>query len=237
MTSIPRGAELLRQVMDSRLLDVHTAMVCEVRAFDAVAQTVDAQPMVRNVIRDHEGGELEESYPLLRNVPVRYPRCGKYIMVFPLVVGDMVTVHFCEWSIDQYIEKGVETHPVDLERHGFSGAIAVPGGPYPASSPVTETIDALLVGVDGGALVKIADDGSITLAATGATSQPIALGDDVKTQLDNLADDINALKTAISGWAPVPNDGGAALKAALAAWYGAALTTTEVGSSKVKAQI
>lgn len=49
---------------------------------------------------------------------------------------------------------------------------------------------------------------------------------DLTTKLNNLENKVNALITAISGWTPVPNDGGAALKVALATWYGTSLTPT-----------
>ena len=38
------------------------------------------------------------------------------------------------------------------------------------------------------------------------------------TQLNTIQDDINQLKNAITAWTPVPEDGGAALKTATAAW-------------------
>lgn len=49
---------------------------------------------------------------------------------------------------------------------------------------------------------------------------------DVVTELKKTQTDSNNLKTAISGWVPVPNDGGAALKTALATWYAASITVT-----------
>ena len=49
---------------------------------------------------------------------------------------------------------------------------------------------------------------------------------DLVTKLNNLENDINNLKTVFSTWVTVPNDGGAALKAAAATWYAASLTPT-----------
>jgi hypothetical protein len=49
---------------------------------------------------------------------------------------------------------------------------------------------------------------------------------DLVTKLNNLESDINDLKTAFSTWVTVPNDGGAALKAITATWYGSTLTPT-----------
>ena len=49
---------------------------------------------------------------------------------------------------------------------------------------------------------------------------------DLTTKLNNLENKVNALITGISGWVPVPNDGGAALKVALTAWLSSSLTPT-----------
>lgn len=58
------------------------------------------------------------------------------------------------------------------------------------------------------------------------------------TRLNKLEDDINRLKTVFaSTWAPVPNDGGAALKAAAATWAAQQLTDTQRGdieNTKIK---
>lgn len=46
----------------------------------------------------------------------------------------------------------------------------------------------------------------------------------LKEVADELQQTITDLKTAISGWTPVANDGGAALKAALSTWLGVSFT-------------
>jgi len=51
--------------------------------------------------------------------------------------------------------------------------------------------------------------------------------DDLVSRLNTIENDINTLKTAFSGWTPVPNDGGAALKGATGAWFGQQLTDTQ----------
>lgn len=56
-------------------------------------------------------------------------------------------------------------------------------------------------------------------------------------RLNLIENDINKLKTAMSGWTPAPQDGGAALKTAAASWYGSQLTTTKRGdyeNTKIK---
>lgn len=48
-------------------------------------------------------------------------------------------------------------------------------------------------------------------------------------KLNALEDEVNGLKQAIASWAPVPNDGGAALKTALATWADGQLAKTQAG--------
>lgn len=45
--------------------------------------------------------------------------------------------------------------------------------------------------------------------------------------LQSIQNDINNLKTVFSSWTPVPNDGGAALKAAAGAWFTKQLPVTQ----------
>lgn len=46
-------------------------------------------------------------------------------------------------------------------------------------------------------------------------------------KINAVEQDINDLKTALGGWAPVPQDGGAALKAAVGSWVAKQLTATQ----------
>jgi hypothetical protein len=47
-------------------------------------------------------------------------------------------------------------------------------------------------------------------------------------RLNLVEDDINELKQVLSGWTPVAQDGGLALKTAAATWYGQTLVNTQV---------
>lgn len=199
----PREAELWRRILDARLLEVHTALVCRVETFDAAAQTVDCKPMVKAIVRTRDGQELEESYPLLRSVPVAFLRGGGYFAACPLVAGDFVTVIFHEWSIDRFRDTGGEVHPVDVGRHSFAGAWAIPAGPYPTSAPIGETLDGLVVGKDGGTLLRIGADGVAKIAA--AADAPAALAKAQATE-DRLA----ALETFAWGHAHLVSTTGTA---------------------------
>lgn len=47
-------------------------------------------------------------------------------------------------------------------------------------------------------------------------------------RLNLIEKDINSLKQKLSGWMPVPNDGGSALKTALSAYFTESLQETQV---------
>jgi hypothetical protein len=54
----------------------------------------------------------------------------------------------------------------------------------------------------------------------------------VKATIEELQNDIANLKSAFNGWTPVPNDGGAALKAASLTWAGTALSE-DINEAKI----
>lgn len=223
----PRNAELWRMVLDARLADVHTAIPAKVVKFDATAQTVDVQPLVKHVYTNVEGDDIVESYPQIRAVPVQYPRAGGFVLAWPLSVGDPVTILCHEWSLDTYREKGTEDRPHDTRRHSFQGAVALPVGPYKASDTISETIDALYIGEDGGAVIRIASDGTVRIGATAGSVQSVALADEVEAQLQAIVD-------AISGAAVVAGDGGATFKTNIVAALSG--VPGSVGSSKVEVE-
>lgn len=60
---------------------------------------------------------------------------------------------------------------------------------------------------------------------------------DLVEKLNTIEDDLNTLKTAVSGWVPVANDGGAGFKTASASWSGQQITptqTTDIEDDKIK---
>lgn len=50
---------------------------------------------------------------------------------------------------------------------------------------------------------------------------------ELTNKLNNIEKDINNMKTAIAGWIPVPQDGGAALKTSLSDWFSSFLQITQ----------
>ncbi len=65
------------------------------------------------------------------------------------------------------------------------------------------------------------------IAFNGGNNKGLVLLSNVVDRLNKIEQDNNTLKTAMSGWMPVPQDGGAALKASSSAWFGSQLVQTQ----------
>lgn len=89
-------------------------------------------------------------------------------------------------------------------------------------------IDSWQITTDSGSKVIVANDGKVYL--NGDNCDGIVKVAELVKKLNAIEDDINKLKIAMSGWVTAPNDGGAALKAAAASWFGQQLATTQQSS-------
>jgi hypothetical protein len=71
----------------------------------------------------------------------------------------------------------------------------------------------------------------------GGDNKGLAKVDGLKSKLNTIESSINSLKSIFSGWTPVPNDGGAALKTAINSWAGQTLqqtALTDIENDKIK---
>lgn len=95
-------------------------------------------------------------------------------------------------------------------------------------------INALLT-VNGAAVISGAmSAASATIAGGmsvgGGSNGGVPTGGALKTQLDEIKDDLNELKSKLSSWTPVNHDGGAALKALISSYASATLPPTDLSS-------
>lgn len=86
-----------------------------------------------------------------------------------------------------------------------------------------------------GALVVLKADGSIEVNPAPGQVVKLAGEADAVALASKVAAELEALKTAIDGWAPIASDGGAALKAALGTLFTGGWPAS-VASGKVKAE-
>lgn len=83
---------------------------------------------------------------------------------------------------------------------------------------------AFLLAAEEIAEIEVRTSGKIEV--DGGNNGGLVLSAALAKKLNTLEEDINKLKTAVSEWTPVTQDGGGALKTALSGWAGEQLTKT-----------
>lgn len=221
-----KQSDLIRLALGQFGSTLHVAFPAKVLGYDAAAQSVDVQPQLDRTFENLDGTLTTESLPAIASVPISWPRCGKFGLVFPLAVDDFVLVVVADRNIGEWLRTG-ESDPRDAGVHVLDGAVAIPGL-YPASGAVEaeHVTDHLVLGhlQTGGAGVHV-------------RFAEVRLGDDTASQFVALANlvaaELTELKAAIAGATIVANDGGASFQATL----GTALSSwpSSVAATKVKA--
>jgi hypothetical protein len=215
----PTDVEIIRTAIRNRLADVRTSIPAVVKSYDAATQTCSCELAMRIPTSD---GAPEAVTPL-EDVPVVWPRGGGYFCAMPLAVGDAGLLVFSEVDFSSWRESGDVSDAVQERRHGMYGYF-VPGGCASGKELAGASATKLVIGKDGGPTMKV--DAALIELSAGGTVDFVAKAAAVKARLD-------ALASAISGWTPVPNDGGAALKVALSSWLGG---SNAVAATKVQVE-
>lgn len=174
--------------------DVHVSMPGRVEAFDAATQRIDVQPLLRRPVVASDGTELEpDTYPVLMDVPVVFPRGGGGFTSWPLAKGDLVHLVCVDASMDTWQQgDGELTTPLDFRRHSLADAVAYPGL-YPQGLTLADAhADNLVWGFDGGAQVHVRPDGEVHLASNDAADY-VALAQKVVDEIDALRTTVNSL--------------------------------------------
>lgn len=173
------------------------SLVCTVDAVDKDARTVDCTP-------------LDEGAPLL-GVNLQANQGSKFgIVAFPRV-GSYVVVGFVA--------------------DGSAGVVLLTDDVESVEVVIGEST-ARIEADEEGVHVRMGDDTSAELTGEGVILNGGSFGGMVKAEqlaqrINAIEKDINTLKNVFSAWVTTPNDGGAALKLAAAAWAGSLLTLTQ----------
>lgn len=145
---------------------------------------------------------------------------------------------------NQEATKGVVLFP----RKGSYVVVAMLSGYAAGVVVLTEDVESMEVNINDGTKLVITEDGMNLNVKDGITldiddSAAVFNGgdlggiiniEDLTSKLNNIEREINNLKTVFSSWAPVPQDGGAALKASVASWAGKQLTLSKRGDYEDK---
>lgn len=180
----PNDAELLRQAIEDRLLDVRTAATGKVVTYDAAKRTASIRPVTKRALSDVAGGLSHEELPVLPDVPVIWPGGGGFTFEFNLAAGDHVLLVFTDDSDAIWQETGEVSIPGNLQRHSLSNAKAIPlaGGVKNRLSDKPSSGQGVLL-VPGGGFLRI--------STNGGTAQFLARADKVNARLDALESKMN----------------------------------------------
>lgn len=254
----PSTTTYAREVIRTALLRVETCYPAIVDAYYAPAAGRPAQVDVRLCRRYRreidseedlrEGCDLETvddsagnprhyevgDYPPIPRVPVAWPGLGGMHLTGKIDPGEVGLVLNTGRSIDLWQTRGGVVDPIASSQFALSNAVFLPGlrsGADPAEVPAAgwrlgadDGSWGIEVAEADGAVSVVPGSGKVKLGASSATAA-VALATLVQARLD-------ALATILSAWVVVPQDGGAALKSALAPWYGA---SNDVAATKVLA--
>lgn len=231
MLETPGLADVIAGAIDSRLVDVHTALAGVVEAYDATRKTADVRPAIKRVLRDEEDVRIIEQLPVIPSVPVAFLSAGPFVFKFPIPVGSTGLLLFAEASLDQWRATGLDGDPGDTRRHSLSGAIFIPGLRPRDAAIEDSNPDDLVIGRDGGFLAAVTPADEIELPQ-GSTNK-IARADRTEALIDAIAQALDAFAAAV----PTPTDGGAAIQAAFKAVWGTGAPPTppaDVGCDQVR---
>jgi len=204
--------EVFRRITEALFEDVFTALPGIVRSYDADTQKAVVQPALQQGTRavDDDEPDLVESLPLLSGVPVVHIRGGGMFVHLPLVAGDTVLLVCCQQDLNAWMRDGGEVDPGTMERHGLSGAVAIPGL-YPSTEPLAGMSASVgMMGTEGGPQVEfhpaeVRAGGSAALAMAAATDAHLAA---ISAALTTMAAGIpgvenSYIKTTVDGAFPV----------------------------------
>ena len=202
--------ELLRLALEGTLADVHTSCSATVVSYDSAKKRANVKVVVRRALRGSDGTLKYEGPLTIPNVPVVGLGAGGFYLSLPVEAGDAGRLHFAETDESQWETSGEVSNPRDLTRHGLGSCVFVPSPRQPPA-----TVGAYMACPSPFSF----GDPSAALA--------VAIASKVEAQL-------NTLKSAISGAATVPNDGGASFKAAIVSALGAWPASTAAGKLKAE---
>lgn len=208
--------DVLGVFLDARQDEIQTAMPGRVERYDASNQTASIAPMVRRAVPNRAGRYSFEALPTVHAVPVVWLRAGSWFAHMPLAAGDFVLLLVLERDPSAWRQRGELSDPVDTRVHHLSHAVAIPGL-YPRSHDLGDTpADALVLGRDGGATVRVRNDGVVIVDADDvqlAGTSALSLASPLDAHLSAIARALDALMTLASmspSPVPEPNYGTAA---------------------------
>lgn len=198
-------AQLLQDVLDRRLGEVHVSMPGRIVSYDASTQLAEVECLLNPTLMTAEGEETIV-IGVITNVPIEFPSGGGYFMSFPLAAGDPVKLTFHDYSLDVWMQRGGVVDVKDLRSHHQSDASAYPGLRAKPQKLTSASATKLVIGKDDDTSMQITIDGSTIKIGDTATSY-VALA----TQLNQILTALYAVVTSNCAAPGAPLAGASAL--------------------------
>jgi hypothetical protein len=189
MNQIPSLTQVLKQSINNRLLDLHTAIIARVESYDAAKQQVSVSPVLKRAVPTLDGHVAEEQLPILSEVPVLFPRAGGFFISFPIQPGDFVQLIFNESSIDAWLTGASSSMALD-ERFTLQGAVALPGVYPEAKALISAHKTNFVAGKDDGVQLHI--DGDKIKLGSDKASEALAIASKVEQELEKIKSAFNS---------------------------------------------
>jgi hypothetical protein len=194
-------AEVIQAAIDSRWLDLHKAGPARVESYNAQASTVVVTPVLWRQIPTDDGDYVAEELPQIPDVRIAWPLAGGFGVTLPIQKGDFVLVLFCDAPLGAWRQSGQPGDPGDPERHGLSGAVAIPGV-FPDRQVIADASSSnMVIGKRGTPAAQIEITPTGVNIGAGATKAAARQGDKLQTST-SLTTWAQAVETAINTLAP-----------------------------------
>lgn len=219
----PTLADVINTAISTHLKELRVSLPGKIVSFDDDDQTATVTPLLKENEENADGDITAYTLGDIHKVPVVFPSGGGYTLRFPVAAGDPCLVVFSDRALDQWFDKGTDVDPIDLRRHDINDAICFVGLRSKAAKLAKFDMNSVELGTQDGPQVRV-------------TGSEVHLGGDSGEDVAQFAamsnkveDALSTLKSVFDGWTPVPQDGGAALKAALSTalvnWPGSVAAT------------
>jgi hypothetical protein len=191
-------SQLLRLVSNAvqrKLIDLHTALPGVIETYYPAKGCADISIAIKRKISETETSEKVEVLP---QVPVVIARTSEGGFHIPLKKGDQVLLIFCERSLDDFKLAGGIVEPASRARFfDYADAVAIPGLWHQPESLAYFTgnkKDTSMFIHHAGGFLGIDSDGKTYIGKTNGTiSEPLVLGNVLKTFLSDFMDKITTL--------------------------------------------
>lgn len=187
--------KVLREMVESRLRGVYTAIPATVLAFDSETQRATVQLDVKEQI----GNSFELVAPL-EDVGVGSMRSGGYCITFPIKKGDKVRLTFAHSSIDNWLMDG-SSEVADVRMHNVNDAIADNLLIYPLDDTIDnyDNENLVLRNIDNSICLKVKQDGidilgDVTIKGNVDIDGALTVTGVIKSLMDVIGKSISLLK-------------------------------------------